>query len=250
MIRVLLCADDTDSIDSAWGTGELVYSISETMEKRGWGKSYGVTRHQLLIHPDVPYTSHNSSMCFAADLNESDLNALTSYAIEYLFKESAPGSDPGLCIAVPDRLKQPDLLIAFGRKAKDVVVTMQEAYSLARQLGVHLSEHGGTGQGVIGALAGVGLRLSGNDGRLRGRLELISKNGIADVSSILAQTNIAQVQSQDGVLLADDELVMLGDKVKPIMMDGKFVLLVAPISAGGAGGAKWQTLTKQQLKKY
>lgn len=250
MIRVLLCADDTDRIDSAWGTGELVYSISETMEERGWGKSYGVTRHQLLIHPDVPYTSHNSSMCFVADLNDSDLDALTGYATEYLFKESASGSDPGLCIAVPDQLSRLDLLIAFGRKAKEVVVTKQEAYSLAQQLGVHLSEHGGTGQGIIGALAGVGLRLSGNDGRLRGKIKLKSANGIADVGSIRSQTNIAMVKSPDGALLADDELVRLGDMVKPVMMDGKFVLLVAPIVAADAGGATWQTLTKQQLKGY
>lgn len=250
MIRVLLCADDTDRIDSEWGTGELVYAISETMEKRGWGKSYGVTRHQLLIHPDVPYTSHNSSMCFVADLNESDLDALTSYACAYLFKESAEGSDPGLCIAVPEQLSQTELLIAFGLKAKDVVVTKQEAYNLAQQLGVHLSEHGGTGQGVIGALAGVGLRLSGNDGRLRGKIKLKSTKGVADVGSILTQTNIAQVQSPDGTMLADDELVLLGDMVKPVMMGGKFVLLVAPLSTGDSVGAAWQTLTKQQLKGY
>lgn len=250
MIRVLVCVDDTDRIDSDWGTGELVALISETMEERGWGKSYGVTRHQLLIHPDVPYTSHNSSMCFAADLNEAYLDTLTNYAAEFLFKESATGSDPGLCITVPERLNKPELLIAFGYKAKEIVITKEEAYSLAQQLGVHLSEHGGTGQGVIGALAGVGLRLSGNDGRLRGKLKLKNTNGVASVESIRSHANIDLVANLEGALLADDELVRLGDTVKPILRDGKFVLLVAPIGAGDAGGVTWQTLTKQQLKKY
>jgi len=250
LIRVLICADDTDTIDSDWGTGELVSLISDTMEERGWGKSYGVTRHQLLIHPDIPYTSHNSSMCFAADLNEADLDALTGYAAEFLARESAPGSDPGLCIAVAERVKKPELLIAFGRKAKDTVVTKREACSLAQQLGVHLSEHGGSGQGVIGALAGVGLRLSGNDGRMKGKLKLKSIDGIATVENILAQANIDLVKSLEGVLLANNELVRLGNMVKPVLQDGKYVLLVASVDAGDSGGSTWQTLTKQQLKGY
>ncbi len=250
MIRVLLCADDTDQIDSEWGTGELVSLISETMEKRGWGKSYGVTRHQLLIHPDIPYTSHNSSMCFSADMDEAYLEALTSYAADFLAKESAEGSDPGLCVAVTDRIKKPELLIAFGRKAKDTVVTKEEACSLAQQLGVHLSEHGGTGQGVIGALAGVGLRLSGNDGRMKGKLKLKSIDGVATVESILAQANIDLVMSWEGALLANNELVKLGNTVKPILQGGKYVLLVAPVVDGDSSGGAWQTLSKQQLKDY
>jgi hypothetical protein len=250
LIRVLVCADDTDQIDSEWGTGELVSLISDAVEERGWGKSYGVTRHQLLIHPDIPYTSHNSSMCFAADLDEAALDPLTSYAAEFLTRESAPGSDPGLCIAVADWVKTPEILITFGRKAKDTVVTKQEACSLAQQLGVHLSELGGTGQGVIGALAGVGLRLSGNDGRMKGKLKLKSINGLATVESILAQANVYLVKSQEGVLLANNELVRLGNTVKPVLQDGKYVLLVAPVDAGDSGGGAWQTLTKQQLKGY
>lgn len=249
-MRVLVCADDTDSIDSEWGTGELVALLSETMEERGWGKSYGVTRHQLLVHPDIPYTSHNSSMCYMADLNKADLNALTGYAAEFLFKESAPESDPGLCIAVLEQLKQPELLIAFGRRAKEIVVTKQEALSLARQLGVHLSEHGGTGQGVIGALAGAGLRLSGNDGRLRGKLKIKGIDGVASVGSIRAHTNIDLVTNLEGDLLPDNELVRLGDVVKPVLRNGKFVILVTPVVTGDTGGASWQTLTKQQLKRY
>jgi len=250
LIQVLVCADDTDQIDSEWGTGELVSLISDAMEERGWGKSYGVTRHQLLIHPDIPYTSHNSSMCFAADLDEAALDDLTSYAAEFLARESAPGSDPGLCVAVIERLQTPELLVAFGRKVKDIVVTKQDAYNLAQQLGVHLSEHGGTGQGIIGALAGVGLRLSGNDGRMKGKLKLKSVDGVATVESILAQANIDLVKSQEGALLAKHELVRLGNTVKPVLQDGKYVLLVAPVDAVDYSGGAWQTLSKQQLKGY
>ncbi len=52
-----------------------------------------------------------------------------------------------------------------------ILLTKQEAYMLANTTGVHLSENGGTGDGIVGALAGTGLRLDGNDGRFRGWLE-------------------------------------------------------------------------------
>lgn len=79
---------------------------------------------------DMPYTSHNSSM-----LNE---------------------------------ILDPKRLIEFGKMAKQAVTNKQAAYDLARETGIHLSEQGGTGDGVIGAIAGIGLRLSGNDGRYCG----------------------------------------------------------------------------------
>jgi hypothetical protein len=249
-MRVLVCIDDTDSIDSDWGTGELAARIVENLEACGWGKAYGITRHQLFIHPDIPYTSHNSSMCFAADINETYLDELINYAAGFLSKESAAGSDPGLCIAVPEKLKNPETLIAFGYKVKEKVVTKEEAYSLAQQLGIHLSEHGGTGQGVIGALAGAGLRLSGNDGRLKGKLKLKSENGVISVADILSQSQVDIVRSLEGVVLADNVLIRLGDMVKSVLLDGKNVLLVYPTGTEDPGEVQWQTCTKQQLRQF
>jgi len=250
-MRIIVSIDDTDNIDSEWGTGELAVKISQTMEERGWGKSYGVTRHQLLVHPDIPYTSHNSSMCFAAELDESYLDVLTNFASDFLSRESAEGSDPGLCIAVPERLSRPGLLIDFGRKAKETVVNKREAYSLAQQLGIHLSEHGGNGQGVIGALAGAGLRLSGNDGRWRGKLKIKTTDGMISVRDIISQTCVDVVRVlDDGIVLNDDETVRLGKTVKPVLLEGKFVLFVFPTDAEDKKDALWQTCTKEQLKKF
>jgi hypothetical protein len=178
------------------------------------------------------------------------LDELISYAAVFLSQESAAGSDPGLCIAVPEKLDKPEKLIAFGYKAKKEIVTKEEAYSVAEQLGIHLSEHGGTGQGVIGALAGAGLRLSGNDGRLRGRLRLKSDNGVISVADILSQSQVDIVRSLDGVVLDDNTLVRLGDKVKSVLLGGKNVLLVYPTGTEEPGGVRWQTCTKQQLKQF
>ncbi|MCM0080445.1 hypothetical protein L4X63_02470 [Geomonas sp. Red32] len=166
-MRILVSIGDTDNLDSR-GTGELATLIAAELESRGWGRAGFVTRHQLLVHPDIPYTSHNSAMCFEAEIAENALDAVIAYASDFLARESAEGSDPGLCVAAIEAVASPEQLIVFGERAKDSVLDKDTAYTLAEMLGVHLSEHGGSGQGVIGALAGAGLRLGGNDEGSRG----------------------------------------------------------------------------------
>jgi len=253
MMKILVCIDDTDNIDVEWGTGKLATMLAEVITEKGWGSSEAVTRHQLLIHPDVPYTSHNSSMCFAAEIAPSRLGQFINYASDFLIKESAPGSDPGLCVVEVDRLARPGWLIAFGYAAKQEVLTKDYAYELADELNIHLSEHGGTGDGIIGALAGTGLRLSGNDGRFRGKLKIKAENEVASVSEILVKSRmdipIDIVKSLEaGHTLKENELVRLGETVKPVLMGGKSVLLVTPAVADQE--AAWTTLSKSQLKEY
>lgn len=247
-MRMLVCIDDTDNLESI-GTGKLAYKIIGDIEERGWGRCDVISRHQLYVHDEIPYTSHNSSMCFGVDLDGAHLEHLINYAADFLIRESAPGSDPGLCVVVPERLKEPGRLIEFGFKAKGSVLTKKEAYQLAGQLDVHLSEHGGTGGGVIGALAGTGLRLSGNDGRLRGRLKIGNINDEISVGEVKSQTIVHIVQSLDGHILNDHDRIRLGEKVKAVLMGGRVVMPVYPTGAGN-GGARWQTCTKEQLKIF
>lgn len=246
---ILICIDDTDNIESR-GTGELAENIASAIERSGWGKTYPVTRHQLLIHKDIPYTSHNSSMCFGAEIEEKYLQDVINYAADYLQCESEKEADPGLCVVVVDHLNDKKKLIDFGYKAKKEVLTKQNAYDLAKELDIHLSEHGGTGQGVIGALAGTGLRLSGNDGKFKGSHKIdTSKSNIIKVSDICSHDNIDKVRSLEGTYLDDEQLIMLEGKVKTVMIEGKSVLLVDEISIEGEG-AKWKNCSKQQIKKY
>lgn len=248
-MKILVCIDDTDNLESR-GTGELATILGQEIEEQGWGKSFGVTRHQLFVHEDIPYTSHNSSMCFEVDLKEEYLNQFIDFASDFLVRESAEGSDPGLCVLIPERLTQRDELIVFGRKAKIAILTKQDAYELAQHLGIHLSEHGGTGQGVIGALAGAALRLSGNDGRFKGKLKIKSDTEVIAVRDILEQTTVDVVKSLEGTVLESDDLVKLGDTLKAILLEGKCVLPVTPIEASEEEGVKWQTCSKQQVKKF
>ncbi len=247
-MRIFVCIDDTDNLESR-GTGKLASILAEDLEKNRWGKSYFVTRHQLFVHPHVPYTSHNSSMCFAADIDHTKLDNFIGYASEFLENESAQGADPGLCVA---RVENPACLsqvIDFGLRAKRQVLTKKEAYDLAFRYEIHLSEHGGTGDGVIGALAGTGLRLSGNDGRLRGKLEIGNENSVVKVVAVRSHDHVDTVRSICGKTLLDDEFVRLGDKVKAVLLDGKSVLLVSPADPA-LDGVYWRTCSKQELKSY
>jgi hypothetical protein len=247
-MKILLAIDDTDDLESR-GTGHLAEDIAQEVERNGWGRRSYITRHQLLVHPDVPYTSHNSAMCFTADVDPMCLDRLVALAATTLERERAPGSDPGLCVAVADRLASHDEAIAWGRAAKTTVLRKPDAYALAQRLGVHLSEHGGTGQGVIGALAGVGLRLSGCDGRVRGHLDIPNSDGTASVRQIRAHPHVQRVVSLDGSHVGDEDRVVLGEKVKAVMRDGGLAVLVVP-AGPERPDARWQTCPKELLKAY
>jgi len=252
-MKILLSIDDTDNLESR-GTGEIASLIAAALQEQGWGSASFVTRHQLLVHPDIPYTSHNSAMCFVAEIEEGDLDQITAFAKDFLNHECAEGSDPGLCVAVLDRLASADDLIAFGQRAKLEVITMQEAFDLAGRLGVHLSAHGGTGQGVIGALAGAGLRLWGNDGRMKGCLEFSEPGSRLRVADLLDHPGVEAVRCVAGGVVRADDLVQVGEKPKTVLLDGVSVLLLSAVQGGGDGEAgcraNWQTLHRKQLRGY
>jgi len=226
-MRTFVCIDDTDNLSpEAKSTGELARIMIEYIEEEGMGKCSFITRHQLYVHPDIPYTSHNSAMCFVIEHDKDIFKPLRDFAIDFLVRESSEGSDPGLCIVEEEKLKDRDLLIDYGKRAKKEILTKENAYDTAKKLGVHLSEHGGTGGGVIGALAGVGLRLTGNDGRIKGKIKFPLPKNILSVREILDNSTIDVVQSLDGDLILENERVIIGEKVKTVFLDFKRVLLV------------------------
>jgi hypothetical protein len=249
-LQILLCIDDTDNIHIKRGTGQLAALLAQQIEEQGWGKCQPITRHQLLVHPDVPYTSHNSAMCFAADIKDDVLDDLIRYSGHFLEKERAEGSDPGLCVVIPERLSKPGWLIAYGFSAKQEVLNKDYAYGVAQELGIHLSEHGGTGDGVVGALAGTGLRLSGNDGRFRGKISIAEPGRQVTVGEIMKRSYITKVKNKlDGRILEDEELVEIGEVVKAVLMDREAVLLVKPLE-DLRGNTLWRPCTKEELRAY
>lgn len=219
MPRILIGVDDTDN-DASPGTGRLARQLAGECRARGlqWR---GVTRHQFLLDPAIPYTSHNSGACVIIEA-DADIGAL-GFAFEFVSDRSASGSDPGVCIAGADAVS--DELVEFGRAAARSVLTMQEAFAQAQQAGVLLRALGGTGQGVIGALASVGQCAAGHEGRfidlpgLRGLCGCVSRRRLEEVG-------IRLDHRAGDVRPGDDDRYETLDWVRPRLVGGQAVLRV------------------------
>lgn len=221
--------DDTD-IDTSRGTGSLARHIAGVLSA-DYGL-LGVTRHQLLVDPRVPYTKNNSaSAILLEDGARTDLDALSARVKGLMLDDYYEGSDPGLCVAVDPSAE----ITRFGRQVQRQVVTQDDALGLAAAAGVPLHGLGGDRGGVIGALAAVGLAASGDDGRyvLVGRSRELT--GLQPVSAVLA-AGIAAVRTQAG--LAVDEGMVQIDRLRPARRGGQPILYVARAQ----GEAYWQPL--------
>ncbi len=247
-MKLLICIDDTDSLDKSISTGGIAEIIIDEIEKENLGKCEAVTRHQLLRHEDIPFTSHNSSMCFRAYIDDFNYEKIIEKAIQLLYQYQAEGSDPGLCVVKEEELENPDLLISYGYSAQEKILTKEEAYSLAAKLKVHLIEHGGTGLGVIGALAGAGLRLSGEDGEFKGTVKLGKKGTQVSIKDLEEYPFIDEVRVINGDKIDREKLVILGAKYKTILRGGKAIFLIDYDKEQGEN--YYRSCTKKEIRSY
>ena len=247
-MQYMVCIDDTD-MPGTKGTGWLVEHLCHKMKKKG-AKSSAISRHQLYVHKDIPFTSHNSAMCFEMETDRDRIDGLIAYMAAYLKDNCEKGSDPGLCVASMDQRLDSTSLMAFGKNAKKAVSSKKAAYDMAGRTGIHLSEHGGTGQGVVGAVAGVGLRLSGNDGRYRGWYHLGLPGDIASVEELCGHDFIDELVTVSGQVLPMNTRVHIGsEKTKTVRMGGRQVLVVMDNKEYDSGLA-YRTITKKEAKHY
>ena len=186
-------------------------------------------------------------MCFGLETTESSLEKIIEFGENFLSANSAPGSDPGLCLAVLNKLKNRPRLIEFGLQARKVLPGTKPIIWQPGN-GVHLSEHGGTGGGVIGAWRDQAA-FKRQCGRIKGKYYPDRKGEILSVETILSQTNIQEVREENGSVLGKKEMIMLGEKVKSVLLDGKIVLPVE-MYTGAPGEAGWITLDREKIRRY
>lgn len=237
MKRYLIGIDDTDNLETR-GTGYRVRQLADWLAENKLAVPKGITRHQLLVHPQIPYTSHNSSACLSVNTKNAD--DLWEASHEFLLREGAAGSDVGLCLGEWGAINED--VLSFGRRAKAEVLTMLEAQQTAAQSGIRCEGLLGTGGGVIGALAGIGLHRAGNDGRflwLPGLRELKGKYPVADV---IAKGHIERVCTLKQAELLPKETVDVGEWVRPVLLNGKATLFVEEQNH------EWHILSKEHIK--
>ena len=228
MITLLLGIDDTDT-DESIGTGALARELGAHLVRMSMASIEGITRHQLLVHPDIPYTSHNSAACLEI-LTERTAQDIAGFATGFVHLLFHVGADPGICVVEPARAKA---LAAFGTSCQDTVVARATADAAARDAGAIALPLGGTGGGVIGATAACGLRATGRDGRFLAARGIRGIRGAWTVAEVVARTVIAEVVDTRGTVLpATTRLVVEGEGVRPDLRDGRAILVVRPRDDG------------------
>lgn len=218
-MRLLIGIDDTDN-ESSIGTGKFARNLCATLVEAGLGISLGVTRHQLLVDPRIPYTSHNSAAAIVFEA--SNMNAVAERCREFYADNFHAGSDPGLCIAEDCVSCVSD----FGRAAQCEVLTKEQAYNAASVVGCLLEEHGGTGDGIIGALAAVGLRAGRDDGRYLDYAGCRGIEGVLTAGELIERSGVDEIRSAEGFLIDQSALVDTQDWVRPELVQGRAVIMV------------------------
>ncbi|HYW81274.1 MAG TPA: hypothetical protein VE890_16945, partial [Thermoguttaceae bacterium] len=151
---------DTD-MPGTPGTNKFARALAQQLSDRFSCKV--IVRHQLLQDPRVPFTSKNSSASMLLEpRGGSSVESLKDALRDFIGQWFIEGSDPGFCVTET----VPSALTEFGERCQRELVTQREARDLAAKHRIHLEGCGGTNDGVIGALAAVGLIAEGNDGRV------------------------------------------------------------------------------------
>jgi tRNA(Ile2) C34 agmatinyltransferase TiaS len=224
-VQLLVGIDDTDAIGHKPGTGRLARDLGAYLQKQGLAQLVGVVRHQLLVDPRVPYTSHNSPACLIVSAEPSAAQDIFDVAGGYIITRCHPASDPGLCVAEKDNVGS--AVVQFGHLASSEVLSKIEATTVASGQDLILQELGGTGDGIIGALAAVGLTAAGNAGRF-----LEWHGALRDLTERVAAAELRRrgieilCIARDGEVVPSAAMITTGDWVRPRLVLGRPVVLV------------------------
>ena len=182
-------------------------------------------------------------MCLEAALDEAQKQSALNFALDLLERKCAPSAEPGIAAVFEKDIANTQGLINFGKSAKEIFLNPQQAFEEAALQNVFLKELKSGARGVIGALAGIGLRLSGSDGKIRGKFELEKSN--LSVAELLGLNFIEAVADENFKPLFLDERVNLIGALKPVFLDFKATLLVKKEAGGG-----FRNLSVKELRGF
>lgn len=248
-MKYLVGIDDTDNHESR-GTGFHARQLALKLEESGLAIVHGITRHQNYVHPAIRYTSQNSSACLLVETDKYE--ELKSFSRLFLLEVSPEGSDAGLCIA--DESDIPRLVIKFGSRAKYDLLTLEEARETAVKFGsIYLEGLTGTHDGIIGALAAVGLRKYGNDGRfiwLRKKKELRDlEPGYYAPSELREDFGIEQILIRLEKHYLGDRKIFIHDWFRPVLKRHKVTLIVEKFF-DEHGKTNWKVASKEYIRSH
>jgi hypothetical protein len=241
-LQIYIGIDDTDNLESR-GTGHMARALAQSLYQAGLVNVDSITRHQLLVDPQIPYTSHNSSACIQGKVAGNDY-WIRNHCSDFLLENAAEGSDVGLCIAFEEEIHED--IIQFGKQAKRMVLTKSAAVTIARDHEIFLAGLTGKKIGVIGALAAVGLRFDGNDGRLLWMERLREVQGVFSVKKYREMVSIDMIVDLQGIPVHDDATIRITDWCRPIVRNKKIVLFAEKLNMNE--NCEYQSATKEYIK--
>jgi hypothetical protein len=216
-IMIFIGLDDTDTLSSR-GTGRLARDIAADLSADF--RVLGVVRHQLLKDPRVPFTSHNSSATIMLyEISRVDIQDLFQRVKNLMLSDFQDGSDPGLCVT----RDIPESVVVYGRQVQKRLVKQDETRELARTHGIALEGLGGTEDGIIGALASVGLTACGDDGRYLLIGGVRDLKGLLPIEAVL-DAGVKEVRTMQGETITSG--IMQSDKIRPARRGGEPIAYV------------------------
>lgn len=217
--------DDTNNEESV-GTAKFTRMVASKIAEKF--RVYGVTRHQLCQDNEIDYSVHNFCAVIHVEADKSHLNTIFSIARTEITNNFNIGSDPGLAAAHESTVSSS--VVSFGLDAKYRVVKKATVFSLVNNSEIVIEGFGKAGNGVVGALAGVGLASTKNDGRF---VQLGDLRKIRQPESVqkFLNSGIDKIITLDGVVVEDGTIFNTDNKpVKPSPVNGEVILFVEPVN--------------------
>jgi hypothetical protein len=233
----LLGIDDSDTTTSS-DTPELAQMLGFQLETRSLARLVNISCHQLYQHPSTLCTTHNIACCLLIDTETEKIREIDLFCRQFLLRESAPKSNPGYALAAWSQF-DPEI-VNWGKRAKLNLLNRMDAITLSRSCKISMAGISGSGAGVIGALAAIGLRYEGNDGWISWMQGITSVHGIYTQMQLSQFIHFDLIESDLQKHPALDDRIQISEPLRPYLKDGKTVL---PITAAKRGSEfEWQTI--------
>lgn len=232
----LLGIDDTDSppagdaIASTQDTAALALTLGQKLESMGLARLLNISCHQLLLHPSIQNTGENTASCLFLDSEPPKIREIDMITRLTLRSQSAATANPGYALAAWNQF-DPEV-VAWGKTAKITLLERMDGINLAKRCGIAVAGIAGSGAGVIGALAAVGMRYDGNDGTIFWMPGLNKLDGVYTQVEINRFIHFESIESEHHKRPPLDDRIKFNSNNKPILKDGRIVLQVTRAKKG------------------
>jgi hypothetical protein len=236
----LLGIDDTDSPGSA-STSDLALALGQHYESLGLATLINLSCHALFDNPSFVGICNNRAVCLVLDAEPQHARDLELGCREFLRRESAPGANPGFALATWTQF-DPEVVV-WGKTARFTLLDRQDALAIGRHAGLSISGLAGSGCGVIGALAAVGLRFEGSDGWIEWMPGLDALNGVYTSVTLANAVRFDRVETENGKRPALDDRILINARPRPEIRNGNITLLLTAAKRGS--DHHWEPLVQK-----